>query len=145
MKIDRQLAQVFDAELVEEPEVITSDNRVLPPEDNSEEYDFQKVRDNLHTLMDYGNEGLEFALQVARESENPRAIEVFSNMIKNLSDLNISLMDVHDKRKKIKREKGETTPTAQNITKNQVFVGTTKELKNFIQEMKDKDIDDGTT
>ena len=137
MKIDDQLAEVFDSEPVLEGDVITAAGELLPPEDNADEYDFQKVRDNMHTLMEYGKEGIEFSLQVAKNAETPASISVFTQMIDTLTRLNTAIIDMHDKRKKIKKSVGEKETL--NQVNNNVFVGTTTELKQFLKEMKNKE------
>jgi hypothetical protein len=69
-------------------------------------------------------------IEVARESEHPRAFEVLSNMIKGIADVNDKLMDLNKKNKDINKE--EIVQDAKNVTNN-LFVGTTTDLQRLIQ------------
>ena len=69
-------------------------------------------------------------IEVARESEHPRAFEVLSNMIKNLSDVNDRLMDLNKKNKDINQEE----QVKQLNTTNNVFLGSTSELQKLLKE-----------
>ena len=60
-----------DQELVEvnEPNIQTQ-----IPNDISKDYDF--ARQNLYDVIDKGNQALDYLLELAKESEHPRAFEV---------------------------------------------------------------------
>ena len=71
------------------------------------------------------NEALEGILEVAKESQHPRAYEVAANMIKNLSDVTEKLMILQKQQQDLKPK--EVAPT--NITVDKaVFVGSTTDL-----------------
>jgi len=78
-------------------------------------------------------------VEVARESEHPRAFEVLSNMMKNMADINDKLMDLNKKNKDINKE--EVKQVASNTTNN-VFLGSTADLQRLLND--DKDIIDVT-
>ena len=59
------------------------------------EQDYNESRETYNDLIDKGRESLELMIQVARESEHPRAFEVLSGMIKNISDVNDRLMELN--------------------------------------------------
>jgi hypothetical protein len=67
-------------------------------------------------------------IEVARESEHPRAFEVLSNMIKNISDVNDRLMELNKKTKEITEEKEDKS----KITNNNLFIGSTTELQRLL-------------
>ena len=60
--------------------------------------DYKYSRDTYYELVEKGKQSLELMIEVARESEHPRAFEVLSGMIKNISDVNDRLMDLNIKR-----------------------------------------------
>ena len=72
--------------------------------DDKVKSDYEYSRDTYYELLEKGKDSLETMMQVARESEHPRAFEVLSNMIKNLSDVNDKLMDLNKKNKDMKKE-----------------------------------------
>ena len=114
-------------------EVITKNNEVILPNNDKIEYDYNKTRNNLHSLLITGQEALTAALEVAQSSENPRAFEVVGNLMKQLSEVNQQLMDLHQQKQKLdlpaKKE------TANNVTNNAIFVGSTQELSKLINNM----------
>ena len=76
------------------------------------------------------------ALEVAKQSEHPRAFEVVGNLVKQLADVNQQLLDLHQQHQKLmgveKKEKEET----KTVTNNAIFVGSTAELHKIINDMK---------
>ena len=105
-------------------------------DDNSAENDFEYSRQIYHDLLAKGSEALEDMMEVARATEHPRAFEVLSGIMKNMGDINGSLMDLHKKKKDFNKEdKPQELP---NKTTNNVFVGSTSDLqKMLIDNMKD--------
>jgi len=101
--------------------------------------DYEYSRDTYYELLEKGKESLELMVEVARESEHPRAFEVLSNMMKNMADINDKLMDLNKKNKDINKE--EVKQVASNTTNN-VFLGSTADLQRLLND--DKDIIDVT-
>ena len=94
--------------------------------------DFEEIRSNLKEVIDRGNEAIDGILQVASETESPRAYEVAAQMIKTVADANKDLLDIHKKLKDVKQER----TTVHNTTNQSLFVGSTKELQMFLKEQK---------
>ena len=70
-------------------------------------------------------------IEVARESEHPRAFEVLSGMIKNISDVNDKLMDLNKKNKDIKQDPKQLEN--KGTTNNNVFIGSTTDLQRILR------------
>jgi hypothetical protein len=98
--------------------------------------DYQTSRDTYYDLIEKGRESLELMIEVARESEHPRAFEVLSGMIKNISDVNDKLMDLNKKHKEVIR-KDEPKALEGGTTNNNIFIGSTTELQRFLQNEKE--------
>lgn len=98
--------------------------------------DYDYSRDTYYDLIEKGRESLELMIEVARESEHPRAFEVLSGMIKNISDVNDKLMDLNKKNKEI-------TQTRQSdqkaITNNNVFIGSTTDLQRLLMKSEEEE------
>ena len=92
--------------------------------------DYETVRKNLRELVDIGKGALDGVLAVALEGDSPRAYEVVALMIKNLSEANREVVDLHERVKKI-RKKEVITNNVSNTT-NSIYVGTSKELQDII-------------
>jgi uncharacterized glyoxalase superfamily metalloenzyme YdcJ len=73
---------------------------------------------------------------VAKQSEHPRAFEVVGTLMKQLADINHQLMDLSEKRQKMKNAMKEPETTT-NVTNNAIFVGSTAELNKMLKNMGD--------
>jgi hypothetical protein len=96
--------------------------------------DYEYSREVLYDLIEKGRNALEDMIEVARESEHPRAFEVLSGLIKNTADVNDKLLDLNKKHKDIN-----TDPVKQiegGTTNNNVFVGSTADLQRMLQNAK---------
>ena len=104
--------------------------KFFPPEEKNVDNDYKYSRDTYYELVEKGKQSLELMIEVARESEHPRAFEVLSGMIKNISDVNDRLMDLNKKKKDIDRK--EEVKKIANTTNN-LFVGSTTELQKLLK------------
>lgn len=87
--------------------------------------DFDYSRMNYYNLIERGNEALEGIMQVAKESQHPRAYEVAGNMLKNLSDMTDKLLQLQHQMKQLEGQQKQDT----NVTvEKAVFVGSTADL-----------------
>lgn len=102
------------------------------------EQDYEYSRDTYYDLIEKGRESLELMIEVARESEHPRAFEVLSNMIKGIADVNDKLMDLNKKQKELQKD---DKPAETTNTTNNLFVGSTTELQRMLQGQDEKTID----
>tara|TARA_B110000046_G_C12920908_1_gene367103 strand:+ start:662 stop:1036 length:375 start_codon:yes stop_codon:yes gene_type:complete len=101
---------------------------VLEPSVNNEvEDDYDYARKNLRDLIDSGMGDLNTVMDIARQSESPRAFEVATNLMKTLTDTNKDLLELAKKKKELTQEKN-----TQNVT-NALFVGSTADLQKMIQ------------
>ena len=105
-------------------------NKFFPPEEKNIDNDYKYSRDTYYELVEKGKQSLELMIEVARESEHPRAFEVLSGMIKNISDVNDRLMDLNKKKKDI--DKKDEIKKIANTTNN-LFVGSTTELQKLLK------------
>ncbi len=99
---------------------------------NTANNDFEYARQVYHDLLAKGSESMEEMMEVARATEHPRAFEVLSNMMKNISDINGNLMDMHKKKKDFEQKEQKALPQGQ--TTNNVFVGSTADLQRMLQD-----------
>ena len=85
-----------------------------------------------------GREGVEEMLEVAKQSEHPRAYEVLSKLLKDTSDVSNQLMQLHKQVKEI--EKDDTPALPKGDTTNNVFIGSTTDLQRMLKNVSEKDI-----
>ena len=92
----------------------------------TKKYDADYSRANYYNLIEKGNEAIDGILNVARESQHPRAYEVAATLIKNMSDVTEKLMILQKQQRDLvpKEEQQQT-----NINVEQaVFIGSTADL-----------------
>jgi hypothetical protein len=96
--------------------------------------DYEYSRETYYDLLEKGRESMELMVEVARESEHPRAFEVLSNMMKNMADINDKLMALNKQKKEIDRV--DEPKQIGGTTNNNLFIGSTTELQRFLQNEK---------
>ena len=128
----KQLDKAFNItpEVVEEPKpVVREKPDRLSKNDISKDYEY--TRGNLYSIIEKGQEAIDGILELAQESEQPRAYEVAGQLIKSVSDATDKLMDLQKKLKDVNEEDNKKSPT--NVT-NALFVGSTAELAKMIKQ-----------
>ena len=95
------------------------------------EKDYEYTRGNLYSIIEKGQEAINGILELAQESEMPRAYEVAGQLIKSVSDATDKLMDLQKKLKDVEEETKQIGPSTVN---NALFVGSTAELAKMIKE-----------
>ena len=97
--------------------------------------DYEYSRDTYYELIQKGKNSLDLMIEVARESEHPRAFEVLATMIKNVSDVNDRLMDLNKKNRDINLKDQPNKQQAQiENQQNNIFLGSTAELQKLLQQ-----------
>jgi len=120
-EVEKNLNQVLEIE--DAPQQIEDKPIVVIPKDAEQDFDYS--RSNYYELIEKGNLALDGILEVAKESQHPRAYEVAANMMKNLSDMTDKLMLLQQQRKQLE---GGANKAPQVQVDKAVFVGSTAEL-----------------
>ena len=133
MKMTKGLDDAFNitGELVPQETVgITPEQKPdrLTKDDITKDYEY--TRGNLYSIIEKGQEAINGILELAQESEMPRAYEVAGQLIKSVSDATDKLMDLQKKLKDVEEEKVAKGPS--NVT-NALFVGSTADLAKLIK------------
>ena len=141
MSTDDKLSEVFNTEPMDKTEIIKKDGTVLPAKSEKMEeninFDYDRSRDNLHGLLVQGQDALMNALEIAKQSEHPRAFEVVGNLIKQLADVNEQLLNLHDKKQKLDNPKSSEKKEG-TTNNNAIFVGSTNELNKLLDNLNNK-------
>ena len=93
--------------------------------------DYEYTRGNLYSIIEKGQEAIDGILELAQESEMPRAYEVAGQLIKNVADATDKLLTLQQKLKDVQEEKDTKGPTTIN---NALFVGSTAELQKLLKK-----------
>ena len=132
-----KLDETFDVEPVEiervKPSDISAQAKLAKFEGSTEDIrkDYEYTRGNLYSIIEKGQEAINGILEIAQESEMPRAYEVAGQLIKSVSDATDKLMDLQKKLKDVNEEKDKPT----NVTNNALFVGSTADLQKMLKNV----------
>ena len=116
-------------------EVVPSTDRKLKKitsqvDDIKKDYDY--TRGNLYSIIEKGQEAINGILELAQESDQPRAYEVAGQLIKSVADTTDKLADLQKKLKDLEEDNTKKSPN--NVTNNALFVGSTSELSKLLKQ-----------
>ena len=132
-----KMTNLDDAFNVESTIVPAKENVGITPEQKPDrltksdiDKDYEYTRGNLYSIIEKGQEAINGILELAQESEMPRAYEVAGQLIKSVSDATDKLMDLQKKLKDVEEETKQKGPSTVN---NALFVGSTAELQKLLK------------
>ena len=129
-KFEKNMEDIFN--LPEKIEDVNNKNEIKPVDniDETVDNDFKYARENLYNIIERGSDALNTLVDVANQSQHPRAFEVVGQLVKTLRDTNKDLLELQKKVKVIKKD---IPDQPQNVT-NALFVGNTSELQKMINK-----------
>ena len=137
-----KMSNLDDAFNVESTIVPAKENVGITPEQKPDrltkddiEKDYEYTRGNLYSIIEKGQEAINGILELAEDSQMPRAYEVAGQLIKSVSDATDKLMDLQKKLKDVEEEKQKGPSTVNNA----LFVGSTAELAKMLKSAKLED------
>ena len=127
--VDDKLNEVF--EIAPTVENLPTE-KVVPPraEKDDSDTDFQYSRENLYNIIERGSDAMDGLLEIAKETEHPRAYEVVGQLIDKLTNANKELIGLH---KTMQTVKDDLIKSPQNVT-NALFVGSTADLQKLLKQ-----------
>ena len=131
--VDDKLNEVFEITPTVEKLPITKVTPQKKEEDDSDT-DFQYSRENLYNIIERGSDAMDGLLEIARETEHPRAYEVVGQLVDKLTNANKELIGLH---KTMQSMKEDIIRSPQNVT-NALFVGSTADLQKMLNRNKEK-------
>ena len=140
MKMDENLNKLFNLDpIIKREELLPTElSAKLPTSSTSVEQkddDFDLARNTLRDLIGKNNAVISDLVDLARNSEAPRAYEVVSQMIKTQSEIAKDLIGIHKQKKDIEGDSGKQIVQTQN---NVVFAGSTADLMKMISQGREK-------
>ena len=134
MKDDKfdQINEALDTSIESSITEIKKDAVPIPKQaTNDVTKDYEYTRGNLYSLIEKGQEALNGIMELAAESDSPRAYEVAGQLLKSVGDNTDKLLDLQKKLKELEEETGKPIG---NVTNNAVFVGSTTELQKLLKK-----------
>ena len=131
-----KMTNLDDAFNVESTIVPVKENVGITPEQKPDRLtqtditkDYEYTRGNLYSIIEKGQEAINGILELAEDSQMPRAYEVAGQLIKSVSDATDKLMDLQKKLKDVNEEQQK----GPNTVNNALFVGSTAELQKLLK------------
>lgn len=111
-----------------------------PSTENDLNTDYQYIRTNLYTITERSIDALNNLVQIADQSQHPRAYEVVSQLVNTIASAQKDLIGIHTTRAKIDalKNKGKSS----DVVNNNLFVGNTAQLDEIIKHMNKKSDND---
>ena len=129
------MKKLDDAFHISETEVVETEKVGITPEQKPDRItkdditrDYEYTRGNLYSIIEKGQEAIDGILELAQESDMPRAYEVAGQLIKHVADTTDKLIDLQKKMKDLDEDK-----SVKQITNNSLFVGSTSELQKMLK------------
>lgn len=137
-KADKVLCEIFNTAPLKNDLVVVENKEIFNVTDTEDqiEHDHNAARNNVYSLIEQGSSALNYALSLAKQSDNPEAFNAVSSLLRNLSIINDKLLDLHRKKNDVKRAATSTPEKTVNNTNNTIFVGTPSELSKLINGSK---------
>jgi hypothetical protein len=123
--------KALNTESVVEVKAKTSEIELIESTPNDVQKDYEYSRAQLYSLIEKGQETLNGIMELAAETDSPRAYEVAGQILKSVGDTADKLIDLQRKMRLIEDEAVKTT---NNVTNNAVFVGSTSELQKLLKQ-----------
>ena len=120
------------AELVERKETPLTIKRDKTLDDVDSDYKYQ--RENFYNLIERGQDAIDGILEVAKQSDHPRAFEVAGNLISQVAEVTEKLSRLQNSMKRLK----EVPSNAPKSVTNALYVGSTAELQKLLKGDKKK-------
>jgi hypothetical protein len=134
-KFDNNMEEIFDIDVT----AIETKGEMIKQIDSEMSVDatkdYEYTRANLYNLIDKASEAINDVLDLARESNHPRAYEVAGNFIKQTADMTDKLIDLQKKIKDLDKVDKKSAAINGNVTNN-MFFGTTADLQLMLKRGK---------
>jgi len=134
---EKNMEEIFDVAVKAGPVPVPALKKEVLPEAISEENlkedladAYEQTKSNLQDLIDQGKDAMEEILQVAKNSQHPRAFEVYGTLLKNVVDANKELLSVQKQMRDMDKK---NSPAGATTIDKAIFVGSTSELNKLIK------------
>lgn len=132
-KVNEKISQVLDIEPIDYTQDIEVVEEIIEVQNEIND-DAEYARQNLRNLIEKGNDAVDNIIEIAKQSEHPRAFEVVAGLLKNLADMNKDLMEIQKRKKELSPKQSDNNSNI-NVDKA-VFVGSTAEFVKLLKSNK---------
>lgn len=105
-------------------------------QEQQKEDDLDFARENLYDAVVKSQAAVEDMIQIAQQSQHPKAYEVLNSLIKTFADVSTGIADLQLKKQRLQTKQVDEESKTIN---NNLFVGSTAELQKMLQDLKSQD------
>ena len=102
---------------------------------SNEDQEYEYIKNNIENIISTGSQALNNLAQIASSSQQPRAYEALTELIKAMVQANRDLIEVKKINSDIQRKDNNSSPKTVN---QNLFVGSTQELIKMLKDVKDE-------
>ena len=99
--------------------------------------DVDQARTGLYDALSLSQQAVQDMLSIAQQSQHPKAYEILNSTIKTMADISMGIADLQLKKQRL--NKGVAQPASEGGVTNNLFVGSTAELQQMIENMRNGD------
>ena len=121
------------------PMIYDDEKENLPAVSNEQtDGDVDHARTGLYDALSLSQQAIQDMLVIAQQSQHPKAYEILNSSIKTMADISMGLVDLQLKKQRL--NKGSQQVPSEGNVMNNLFVGSTAELQQMIENMKNNGI-----
>ena len=120
--------EAIDKALSVKAEIVKEKPKIQKQVDDDPTKDYEYSRAQFYNLIEKGQEAVDGILDVAGDSQHPRAYEVAGQLIKHIADTTDKLVDLQKKMKDLDEDK-----STKQVTNNSLFIGSTSDLQKMLK------------
>lgn len=96
--------------------------------------DVDQAREGLYDALTKSQAAVDDMMAIAQQSQHPKAYEILNQAIKTMADISMGLVDLQLKKQRLNKG-NQQAPADGNVTNN-LFVGSTAELQQMLEDIK---------
>lgn len=110
----------------------------LDIKNTQEDAEYEYARKNIIEIIENSKKVVKSTTDLAVKTDDDRIIRVYSDLIKNVVEVNKSLFDIREKRMKLKGEINNVEEAVPHIVNNAVFIGSSEDLLQKLNKKNEK-------
>lgn len=148
---DKHVFAALDSKFETAPTSVAAPQVATPPvvkKDKQEDMiddDFEQARTALKDMVHKGQLAVDNIMDIARQSDHPRAFEVTGQLIKTVAETAKDLLDLQKQKKALSAPAAGEAPKQIGTQNNIVFSGNTNDLLKLLRKQDEKVIDGQST
>jgi len=126
------MSNPIDKALGLNPLPVIQDDDALPAViDETVSNDVETARDNIQDAIAVSQQAVQDMLNIAQQSQHPKAYESLNSILKTYADLSMGLVDLQMKKQRLQGKSG--SDDSKKTVNNNLFVGSTADILKMLE------------